>query len=373
MAFGDQYSQTPVGQHLLLIAATPGDALAYGLASEFQRLGWTPIVTDQVERYAAEAQACIVLMSPMSLQSPAVISALSARPANLIPLITMPMSPPYAPWATPPFTFAGSTGQTSASINKALVALLGPAAPMQSPAPYQAGYPASYPASYPTYPGYGGQAPDTVALPARRGRWPLLFAAIGGVALLACVIVSLFALHAAQASVGKAAVSAQATATPTPRATPTLASGFSRFTDPAGNYQINQPKSWTQSMASGDSVWVNPAKVADIVIGQVAGNATNADITVAEASSFKQFSTGAGGDGSYNNFQGPTSVSMAGETWTQESADIPFHGITMHGVLIASVHHQRLYIIGRFAPKNSFASLDAQTFQPMVRSFYFLT
>jgi hypothetical protein len=36
------------------------------------------------------------------------------------------------------------------------------------------------------------------------------------------------------------------------------------------------------------------------------------------------------------------------------------------------VHHQRLYIIGCFAPKNTFASLDAQAFQPMVRSFYFL-
>ena len=371
MAFGDQYSQTPVGQHLLLIAATPGDALAQALASEFQRLGWTPIVTDQVERYAAEAQACIVLMSPMSHQSPAVISALSARPANLIPLITTPMSPPYALWATPPFTFAGSAGQTSASINKALVALLGPAAPMQSPSPYQAGYPAGYPA-YPAYQGYGGLAPDTVSLPARRGRLPLLIATIGGVALLACVVLSLVALHAAQAPAGKAAVSAQATATPTPRPTPTLAAGFSRFTDPSGNYQINQPTSWTQSMASGDSLWVNPAKVADIVIGQGTGNATNADITLAETNGFKQFSTGAGGDGSYTNFQGPTSVSMAGETWTQESADIPFHGITMHAVMTAAVHNQRLYIIGCFAPKNTFASLDAQTFQPMVRSFYFL-
>ncbi len=393
---GDQYPATSVRQHLLLLAATPGDALAEALAQEMRRYGWTTIVTDQVEAHAAEAQACIVLLSPASLQSRAVTSALEARPANLIPLLLTPMTPPYAPWAVAPFTFSGSVEQIGATIQQALAGLLRPSAPSPSAAApsmplYAAGYgaqptypmgvpgPQGYP-GYSTYSGYTGyaDAPQPQSAPPKgKGGLALIFAAIGVVALLVVIVGGLYAFRTALASTHQATASATTTATislPTPTAT--LPAGFSLYTDQSGKFQLAQPTSWTRTVSSSSSVddvlWVSQEKTADIVIGHSAGTATSADITSAETNTFKQFSLSAGGDGSYNHFAGPTSVLMAGENWTQEAADVPIHGVVLHGIVIAVDHQGSFYIIAYFGLKSDFASLDSHTFQPMLHSFTFL-
>lgn len=382
----DQYPLSPARQHLLLIAASPGDSLAEALAHELRRYGWTPVVTDHVEAYAAEAQACVVPLAPTSLNSPAVSSALNVRLANLIPLVMTPMAPPYAPWVVAPIGSMGSADQDGAAIHRALVGVLGPAAPMPSvPMPSAAPYPSTYgaqptyPMGYPgnqTYPGFAGYAaapPPQNAPPRRKGRLALLFTAIGGFALLICVLGGLYAYHVAGAFTPTRAASATVTATtPAPSPTATLPPGFSRYVDPSGAFQISRPTNWTQSVSHGDLLFDNPTKTADLVIGHVAGTATSADITLQETGFFKDISTSAGGNGSYNHFQGPDSVPMAGETWTRESADIPVRGVTIHAVVNIANHNGSSYIIAYGCLKSDFSSLDAHTYQPMLHSFTFL-
>jgi len=398
---GDQYPLAPARQHLLLLAATPGDSLAEALAQEMRRYGWTSLVTDQVETHAAEAQACIVLLAPSAMESRAVSSALSARPANLIPLVMTSMAPPYAPWAVAPITFMGSVERVGAAIQHALAGLLGPAAPMPSAPPpsaaapsmplYAAGYgaqptypmgvpgPQGYP-GYPSYSGYPGYAADPQAQsapPKRRGGLALLFAVIGVVALLVVIVGGLYAFRTALASTHKATASGTATATialPTPTAT--LPAGFSPYTAPTGDFQIDQPSSWARTASTSASIddilWVSKQQQADIVIGYGPGTASSADIATAESGIFKQVSLSAGGNGSYSHFTGPTSVLMAGEDWTQAAADITVHGITLHGVVLAVNHNGSFYTIAYFGQKSDFASLDSHTFQPMLHSFMFL-
>lgn len=399
---GDQYPPAPVRQHLLLLAATPGDSLAEALAQEMRRYGWTSVVTDQVEAHATEAQACIVLLSPASLQSRAVTSALSARPANLIPLLLTPMTPPYAPWAVAPFTFSGSVEQIGAAIQQALAGLLAPSAPMPSaPSPsaaapsmplYAAGYgaqptypmgvpgPQGYPgySSYSGYPGYADAPQPQSAPPKGRGGLALLFAAIGVVALLVVIVGGLYAFRTALASTHRATASATTTATvslPTPTAT--LPAGFSLYTDPSGAFQLDQPTSWTRtdstSGTSNDTLWVSKEQTADIVVGDTPGTVSSTDMPTAETSTFKQVSTSAGGSGSYSHLSGPTSVLMAGEDWTQEAADITVHGVVLHGVVMAANHNGNFYLIAYFGLKSDFAALDSHTFQPMLHSLTFLS
>lgn len=392
----DQYPLTPARQHLLLLAATPGDALAEALAQEMRRYGWTAVVTDQVEAHAAEAQACIVLLSPTAMESRAVTSALSARPANLIPLLLTPMTPPYATWAVAPFTFSGSVEHVGAAIQQALAGLLAPSAPPPAAAApsmplYASGYgaqptypmgvpaPQGYP-GYPSYSGYPGYAADPQAQsapPRGKGGLALLFAAIGVVALLVVIVGGLYAFRTALASTHKAITSATTTATialPTPTAT--LPAGFSLYTDPSGAFQIDQPMDWTRSVSNSGSndytLWVSKEQTADIVVGYGPGTASSSEISTAVTSTFKQVSTSAGGDGSYTHLVGPTSVLMAGENWTQEAADISVHGVTVHGVVLAANHNGNFNLIAYFGQKSDFSSLDSHTFQPMLHSFMFL-
>lgn len=382
----DNYPLAPTSQRLVLIAASPGDPVAEALAYGLRQYGWTPVVTDQVEAHAAGAQACIVPLAPASLSSPAVIAALNARPANLIPLVMAPMSPPYAPWAVAPIPSSGFAEHDSAAIHRALVGLLGPAAPAPSmPPQVTAPYPSMYGAQ-PTYPmgypgpqghagyGAGGVDPQTQsAPPKRRSSLPLIFTGIGALALVVLVLGGWYAYHVTR--IPAAVTSAKATATaPTPAPTPTatLPPGFSLYADPAGDYRVDQPTSWTRSVSNGDAVWVSGEQGGDIVIGHVSGTATNDEIVSTESSTFKEISLSAGGNGSYDHLEGPTSIPLAGETWTQEAADMTIHGVVLHTVVIIANHNGSAYIIAYAGLKNDFSSLDSHTFYPMLLSFTFL-
>lgn len=422
----------PTKRKLLVLAAAPTDGVAQAIANELQRLGWETVVTDQVGQYAYDAYACVVLMlTPEAPRAAAVQSALDARPANMIPLVIPTVSLPYARWASAPVPVAASLELTAAAVNEALANLDGATSPRQAalgqyipggqviqqpppstnpgqPAyPQQPGYPTNeptYPATpaggmaaytgnqptmpgmqptmqypnqpypgQPPYPGGPGYAPQPDA-PARSNR-AAIFAVIGGVALLACVLACLGGLYFTRSLAGKVSTSIQATLTArpaTPTATASMPAGFARFTDPGGYYQLNAPTAWKATSTSAYTSWLSTSDIAEAAIASGNGSPTESDLQTALGQTFKSFSTGAGGNGAYTPTQAPSTVSMAGESWQQQAADISVKGVTFHAVVLGVSHGGRFYLILYSSPKDSFDTVDAQKFQPMLNSFTFL-
>jgi hypothetical protein len=244
----------PITHDLLILAAAPDDPVAGALATELQRLGWETIITDEVGAYAYDARGCVVLLlTPESPHGRAARSALSERPANMIPVVHPDVSPPYGRWSSGPIPYTGSAGATANAINETLETLLQgtgkraavsgyvpggvsaaptpaeptppatPAPPLAAtPAPPAVSMPAPPPPApipHPTYPppqpGSTLQ-PGILAQPAYSGMQPIaqdalefalptetpqdtsklaMYAIVAGVALLACVLIGLLGLY----------------------------------------------------------------------------------------------------------------------------------------------------------------------------------
>jgi hypothetical protein len=404
MTFPGAYPPAQAGQgnQSAVIAAPPGEQLAEALAAELRNLGWRVAVTEQVEPYAREARVCVVPLTPTSVNSPALAAALATPPsAPLIPLVVGATPLPPGHWATPPITFSGDPAQTAREIAGAASSLgaapsVGPS--MQPPAgatmPY-APAPASQPLqpyqggpAYPTQPGYaqypqGGAPyapPAAPSAPAKR-RWPVIVGVVLAVILVLCVAGGAIAYAGLNKFAGKVSIgvsqtetalasdSSSATSTPVTTATPAIPSDFTPYTDSAAGFSIAYPNTWQKSKSGNDVLLVDPYEAADMVIGSVNANIPQSDINSTESQFFKS----AAGGGSYSNLQGPTTVTYAGESWTEESADITSSSQTLHAVVLVANHGSRAYVIGYLSAKSSFATMDAQDFQPMLNSFTFLS
>ena len=76
--------------------------------------------------------------------------------------------------------------------------------------------------------------------------------------------------------------------------------------------------------------------------------------------------------GTVTNKTGPTSVTLAGETWSQYAGDLTTGDTTEHIVLLIAGHTTNTVILATLAPKSTFASDDTKFFQPMLKSLAFL-
>jgi hypothetical protein len=81
--------------------------------------------------------------------------------------------------------------------------------------------------------------------------------------------------------------------------------------------------------------------------------------------------TGSATGGSVANKSVPTTVSMAGVNWTQESADIAEQGVTLHMVVLVGTHNGSTYLIGYISLKSKFSSANTSYFQPILHSYKF--
>lgn len=396
------YPPTQVGQgnQNAIIAATPGESLAEALAAELRNLGWNAVVTDQVGPYAREARLCVAPLTPTTLNSPAIASALATPVAALIPLMVGATPLPPGPWATQPLVFSGDPAQTARDIVAVANTLGGasstipsmqppasgpaypstgmtmpyaPAAPSQPLQPYQVapGYPTQ--AGYGQYPqGYpqGGAPYAQPPAPPKRRRWPMVVGIIVGVVLLLCVVGGAFAYmymglnkFVGQVSTGVSQTETASAVTPTPEATATLAGTL--YTDSAAGYSITYPNGWQKS-ASGDGViFLDITSGAQLWLIPASGNIPQSDIKSTETQMFKS------AGGSYTNVKGPTPVTYAGVPWEQESADTTSAGQSLHAVVLIANHGSHAYMIFYAASKSNFSSLDTQYFQPMLNSLSF--
>lgn len=425
MSYPGAYPPGSAGQGQSAIIAAPlGDPLAEAIAAGLRNLGWQVVVTDQFGPYAREARVCVVPLTPMTINGPSVSAALANPPAALIPLVVGATPLPPGPWATAPVIFSGEPTRTAQDIAQVAggvggmggatapsgygqppkgPAMMGgyaapstPLAPSNFPPsqPYQQQPTAAMPyatgpapmgqpaqAGYQPQPGYAPQYPSGGApygQPApqapKRRIWPWI---VGGVLIVVILLCSIggFALYqvgaqaTAKVSATLTAQANQPTETPTPLATPTssIPANFTQYSDSSNGYSMAYPTSWNKS-ASGELLTLSDTGgVAALIVGAIGATIPQSDINT----QLNGFFTGMAGSGSVSNVKGPVSVTVAGVTWTQKSADVTRSGSTVHSVVLAVNHGSRFYIIGYLAEESQFQTLNTTDFQPMLQTFTF--
>ncbi|GAC1459347.1 MAG: hypothetical protein PVSMB4_18680 [Ktedonobacterales bacterium] len=228
-----------------------------------------------------------------------------------------------------------------------------------------------------------------------RRRTPGWLAAVSAVALLVVLMVGsglvvLLAMGRLQGLFGLG-VEAQATATPRSTASagpPTATVGFRTYAAPDGSYRIDVPNNWPDPQHHIDatyelSLFYDPSTRSNFEIERIT-SASGSDpkgtddlFFAALANTLAHPASGPSGTATVSGKTQPENVSVAGSTWTQETADILVSAggqmQTQHVVALATVHGQAMYLVAYFAPKSTFDTVDATDFQRMVGSLILLS
>ncbi|MGZ3582761.1 MAG: hypothetical protein ACXWP6_08510 [Ktedonobacterales bacterium] len=163
---------------------------------------------------------------------------------------------------------------------------------------------------------------------------------------------------------------AQPTSTPAATATSSVPVGFIQFTDAGNVYKVNYPSNWAKTATSGDLNLALFAGTPAFVPGvfEVEYFKTKADPKTIQDTFFTSLEK----TGKVTNKQEPTTVSLAGEPWQRETADVGTGSATQHVVSLAANHGQYTLLIAYLATTAAFDSADTQAFQPMLNSFQFV-
>lgn len=245
---------------------------------------------------------------------------------------------------------------------------------------------ATYP--YPGYPGYpGGPMMSPPPPPPPSKKTPVALIAV--LVALAVVVVAgvLFAALALARPGGFAGAAATATAVPTATAIPTatpsptasianIPSGFTAYHDPAGLYQIAYSADWakTESSVQGATIALfteSSQSSTGLEIASITSQIPRSELANLDDSFITGFAKGAA-NATVTNKQGPSDVTLAGETFVQESADVRTSSAMVHLVVLAGVHGTTTYNIAYFAAAGDFSGANTQFFQPMLQSLTFL-
>ena len=100
----------------LIIAATYDDPQAKALAEELRRSGAQAVITSDVGAYASYGAPIVVVLAPLTVTTPAVVSAVSTQSPCLIPVLTEPMPLPPGPWASSPITLSASLTEAAQAV-----------------------------------------------------------------------------------------------------------------------------------------------------------------------------------------------------------------------------------------------------------------
>jgi hypothetical protein len=201
--------------------------------------------------------------------------------------------------------------------------------------------------------------------------------------LVAIVIGSALAVNGAL-PFGQSA--ATATATPAPSTATAATQNYTR----AGLYQVTYPNSWTATEQN------NPPQTYLVILTATGGGAT-VSITAQQTPVFVDpqvndtnylNSLAAPTKTKAKNVSHPEAVTLAKETWTEESGDVTLlvsnGGVQStqyaHAAVMSANHNGYIYTIVRLAPvtdqagaASAFASAEQASFQPMLATFRFLS
>ncbi len=344
-------------QGYIVIAAPPEAAEANALANELRAIGWPVTVTADVAPYASAARACVALVTPQTINGTALQSALNSHPRNLIPVLTVPLPLPYGPWAGPPIFMGESAQQAASAIASAVLSLTvaPPFAPTQPVMGYQ-------PAPVP---------------PKARSRKSLVIGLGIALAVIVLLCAGAVAVVLTRNMLPISAQSGVARPTPTsafePTPTATVPLGFTVYTDSNGRFQLITPNDWTEGDTAGATVIIEPALPAILEIVGRNTPISDADFTTVEAAYFHNLSTSSGGSGTYTIVEKATPLTLSGETWTKETADVSVKGGTLRTVALVANHNGGAYLITYSSTRSIFSKVDAEYFQLMLQSFRFLS
>ena len=244
----------------------------------------------------------------------------------------------------------------------------GPGGGYGAPQMQPGGYPGNYPSGYPTPPA-----------PARRNA--LLPVAL--VVLLLLVAGGAYLFIRNQSTGNKSAARATATTGPTATATtPALPSGYTLYNDPNGHYSIGYPSDWTQQNSNTSGVnatlFLNSGQTDVFEVADLpSSGATTSQLSTVLDQFFTGFASSLPGGGTVANTSSPQDVTIAGQTWTQESGDINYtdtagNPATSHSEVSAISRNGRIYIIADATQDGSaFDTEKSQYFAPMINTFNF--
>ena len=323
--------------------------------------------------------------------SPAAASApeVPVQPHQPADAVTMPVEPvapvepPPAAGVVPPAPASEPAAAGSAAQAPFVPPVPYPYPPQPQPptTPYVHGaqQPPAPPYPYPVPAGTGmpmGQMPPMAPVgqmpPPKKSRTGLI---VGGIIAGVLVLALIIAVFAALAFVLPARSGSNGPVPVTPTAAPvtptsSIPSGFLQYTDSAGTFSLYVPSDWTQNTPSNTT-----GKIVDFTAPDHTGRMRVAVISGTIGSEGQAFDDGllqaVVSGGKLSNKQGPTTVTQAGETWTQESADVTDSSGTLHVVADVTTHGSNTFAVLYLGVSDSFSTLDSQDFQPMFTSFQF--
>jgi hypothetical protein len=186
--------------------------------------------------------------------------------------------------------------------------------------------------------------------------------------LLLPVLLAVLVVLVGAAAAGAYALTHRAQPTTT-TGTPGIPAGFKAYDDAATHVHLILPTDWTSTgTVSGAQglIVASPDQNSGVAVKQYNVVANNLPGMLGG------FFTGmAGSAGSVSNKSAAASTSVAGQTWSQESADVTRDGATYHVVVLATTYNQSTYLVAYFSLKSTFASADKSYFQPILKSFAF--
>lgn len=246
------------------------------------------------------------------------------------------------------------------------------------------------PTTQPVTPGYGMPGYTPPGMPGlgyplgpmeptpqqKRSNKGLIFGTIGGVALV--VLIAVFALVALAPRVTNTMrIGTTSTNTPAPTATPTIPANFKVYTDASKVYELVVPQSWTNSSLGstnkvGIQTWTSLGSSGNALgntVFQVEYTKQQSDLQSLDDEILKALS------GTVSSKKGPTSVTIGGQSWMQESGDSASDGLIHNGHIVvqATNHGGYMLVITYAADSSNFSIINSQDFQPMVNSFTFLS
>ena len=147
---------------------------------------------------------------------------------------------------------------------------------------------------------------------------------------------------------------------------PTIPAGYNVFTSPDKSFRIAYPSDWQVSDAgAGTGVRFEGPAHQVVIVTTVAG------LTDDPASIDSAFCQGQGGNGGFGgSASSPKTVSIGGQSWTQEECDTGDQ--SGHAAVAALTYQGNSYLLTYASPKASFNSNQRTFFSPIEGSFQFL-
>jgi hypothetical protein len=199
-------------------------------------------------------------------------------------------------------------------------------------------------------------------------RHPWSLALLGSVALV--VVIAVVSSSLAAISVPRRHAQA-ATATPA-APTPTLTPGYAYYTEAASGFQVQYPQSWQVITKNPgvefDDNALDPTYVVQVLVPSTM-LASQADWVEYELKNISQTA----GVSAVQRIGGDTQVVVGGVPWTSAVAQVQQSNVTIAVRVLATMYHDRAYIINLLAENMQPGAATPNEFAAMLASFSFVT